>query len=255
MREKYGDALRVETTFGLEDVPVPDGVNVHREFDLVPRPKGKGGEPVLRLRTGEVVYMGEAQSATKAGRTVSKGKRSGPRLMAEKRAELEKRRQVRAIELFRGSMLARKVEVGTAKHPEALTPPEPQVPALLDLVALALVYGTGPAIEPAHGIVDAVEQDGDDLAAVLTTVHKKGDQADLATRLRLWLRLREPIAKSLRMHGPTSPAGVDRLVSQVRVIGALCGLKWEDDFLKSATAGLPEPRAWRSAKRAVRRAG
>src|SRR5205085_648176 len=117
LREKHGDALRIETTFGLEEVAVPDGVKVHREFELVPRPKTKGGFPVLRLRTGEVAYMAEAR-VTKTGQDQQRAaKRSGPKSVAEKHADLEKRRQVRAVEIFRGAVLGRKVSVGTEKHP------------------------------------------------------------------------------------------------------------------------------------------
>jgi ParB/RepB/Spo0J family partition protein len=246
-REKYGETLRVEVTFGLEDVPVPDGVKVHREFDLVPRSKAKGGFPVLRLRSDTVSYMGEAQEAKSARDSGRPTKRAGPKSMAMKRTELAKRRQVRAIEVFRGSLLARAVVVGPEKHPKKITPPEPKTPDLPDLVALVLAYGTGSAISAeAH-------ESPETLSETLTRVRAKGEKPAAETRQALWDRVREPIARSLRILGPMRPEQVDELAKQASAVGALCGLDWEREFVAPATVAIPEPRAWSNSKK--RRAG
>ena len=247
-RTKHGDALRVECTHGLEDVPVPEGVRVHREFDLVPRAKSKGGFPVLRLRTLEVAYMAEARaaSADSPDRGVAP-KPAGHKSLADKRVDLEKRRQIRAIELLRGSLLGAKVDVGTDKHPEEVTPPAPLVPALLDVLALVLVYGMGPCLgsgDPLDG-----RPSGTALATAITDVRKTTPRDDLGTRTRLWDRVREPIARALRIVGPMRPGAVADLAAQAEAICGVCGLDWRVGFLRPAADAVPEPRSW-TARRA-----
>ncbi len=245
---KHGDALRVESTYGLEDVPVPEGVRVHREFDLVPRAKSRGGFPVLRLRTLEVSYMAEARAAAApSSRDEAPAKPAGPKSLADKRADLEKRRQIRAIELLRGSLLGVKVDIGTEKHPEEVTPPAPQVPALLDLVALVLVFGTGPCLgsgDPLDG-----RPSGSGLVAAITEARKTMPKDDLGIRTRFWDRVREPIARALRIVGPMRPEAVADLAAQAEAICGVCGLDWRGGFLRPAADAVPEPRSW-TARRA-----
>ncbi len=242
---KHGAPLRVESTYGLEDVPVPEGVRVHREFDLVPRPKGKGGFPVLRLRTLEVAYMAEARAASaSSSRDEARAKPAVPKSLADKRVDLEKRRQIRAIELFRGSLLGVRVDVGTEKHPEEITPPAPQVPALLDVVALVLVYGTGPCLgsgDPTDG-----RPSGSGLVTAIAEFRKTTPKDDLGTRTRLWDRVREPIARALRIIGPAKPHAVADLASQAEAVCGVCELDWVGGFLRPATEAVPEPRSWTS---------
>lgn len=164
-----------------------------------------------------------------------------------KRVELEKRRQVRAIELLRGSLLGVKVDVGTEKHPEEVTPPAPQVPALLDVLALVLVYGTGPCLgsgDPMDG-----RPSGSGVVTAMAEVRKTTPKDDLGTRTRLWDRVREPIARALRIVGPMRPEAVADLAAQAEAICGVCGLDWRVEFLRPAAAAVPEPRSW-TARRA-----
>lgn len=249
-REKHGDMLRVETTFGLEEIPVPDGVRVHREFELYARSKAKGGFPVLRLRTLEVVFMAEAVTSPATGGHKPRLNRVGPKPMAERREDLEKRRQIRAIELFRGSMLGRKVDVGTEKHPEQITPPDAQVPALLDLVGLVLAYGTGPTV----GLDDTGGRlDSRSLAGLLADSRKAAAKDELPMRTRLWGRVRDPIAKALRILGPMKPESVADLAEQAAAICGVCGLDWQVAFLHPSVEAIPEPKSWAAISRPVRR--
>jgi ParB/RepB/Spo0J family partition protein len=245
-REKHGEALRVETTFALEDVPVPDGVTVHREFELVPRAKAKGGFPVLRLRTLEVVFMAAARAPGPKETERGTARRPRPVSLADKRKELEKRRRIRALEVLRGCLLGRTVAVGTKKRPVEISPPAPAVPALLDLVALALVYGTGVPVGeddgPAHPL------GGSDLVGTLAAVRRTSESALAETRARLWSRVRAPIAKALDVRGPMSPDAVARLAEQSEAICAACGLDWKAGFASPASDAIPEPKAWRTRK-------
>lgn len=244
-RAKYGESLRVEVTHGLEDVPVPDGVRVHREFDLHPRPKSRGGFPVLRLRGLEVAYMVEARSATDDIEHGGRPRRTGPKSLKERRAELEKRRLVRAIELLRGSLLGLKVSVGTEKHPEEVVPPEPAVPALLDLVGLVIAYGTGAAIGDERGSSQSV-----DLPTVLGRVRMTAPDAEADTRNQLWQRVRGPIARALRVQGPLAPSVVQALAEQAEAICCVCSIDWRGGLLRGAVEAIPEPRSWASRRRA-----
>ena len=250
-REKAGEALRVETTFGLEDVPVPEGMKVHREFELHPRAKAKGGFPVLRLRTMDVVYMAEARASVPDARGREKAKRVGPKSLAERRDDLEKRRQVRAIEVFRGSMLGRKVSVGTEKRPEEIVPPEAQVPALLDAVGLVLAFGTGPCLGDGDPV--SWRSDAKALATVLADVHKTTPKDELAMRIRLWSRVREPISRALRILGPMKAEAVADLAAQAEAVCRVCALDWDGAFLGPAVEAIPEPKSWAAVSRPVRR--
>lgn len=242
-KAKYGDALRVETTYGLEGVPVPDGVRVHKEFDLVPRPKSKGGFPVFRLRSLEVTYMAEARAATAASsRDDVPQKPAGPKSLAERRTELEKRRRIRAIEPLRGSLLGTKVDLGTERHPEVVTPPEPQVPELPGLIGLVLVYGTGLPVGGEDRILG--RPDAPALTAALALTRSTA-AADLASaRAGLWARVREPIARALRIVGSGKAELVGDLAAQAEAVAGLCGLDWRQQFLLPAIESIPEPRAW-----------
>ena len=68
--------------------------------------------------------------------------------MAERRELLEKRRLVRALDVFCGSLANKSVSVGTEKHPEMIDPFEPQVPELDVLLAYVLAFGTGRSVDP-----------------------------------------------------------------------------------------------------------
>lgn len=240
---KHGAALRVESTYGLEDVPFPDGVRIHKEFDLVPRPKGKGGFPVLRLRTLEVVYMAEARAAaSSSSRDEAPAKPAGPKSLAERRTELEKRRRIRAIELLRGSLLGTKVDLGTERHPEVVTPPGPQVPDLPSLVGLVLTYGTGFPVGGEERIPG--RPDTASLATALETASGTTPAAADAARAALWARVREPIARALRIVGTVRSEYVADLAAQAETVAGLCGLDWQGEFLRPAVESIPEPRAW-----------
>lgn len=251
-RAKYGESLRVEVTHGLEDVPVPDGVRVHREFDLHPRAKTKGGFPVLRLRGLEVAYMAEARAASGDNERVGRPKRTGPKSLGDRHADLEKRRIVRALELLRGSLLGQAVEVGTEKHPEEITPPEPSVPALDDLVGLILAFGTEPGgrvraeclhTDPMQPVVDRT----------LAQARAASPEAAQEALTGLWAMLRPVLAKALQ---PYPGMSIDAARDRAAVAEAICtaaGLSWAAAYLNPATVAIPEPRAW-SAPRRVRRA-
>jgi ParB/RepB/Spo0J family partition protein len=245
-REKHGAALRVETTFGLEDVPVPDGVTVHREFDLVPRARAKGGFPVLRLRSLEVVYMAVARAAEPTEKKRGSTGRSRPVSLADRRKELEKRRSIRALEVLRGSLLGKAVSVGTKKRPAEINPPALETPSLLDLVALTLVYGTGAPIE--HDDAAGRQPEGGDLVRTFGDVRRTSEAAQVETRARLWSRVRAPIAKALDVRGPMRPDVVAGLADQAEAICAACGLDWKAGFASPASDAIPEPKAWRTRK-------
>ena len=241
-REKYGDALRVESTYGLEDVPVPEGIKVHREFELHARAKSKGGVPVLRLRSLDVAYMIEARTPSVGNQAADGPKRVGPRSMAERRGDLEKRRRIRAIELLCGSMRGTRVSVGTERHPEEIEPPTPQVPTLLDAVALVLVYGTGVAVIGGDDFDD--RPSGPSIEKALVATRKTTAKDEAVTRDRLWNRVRGPIARALRIVGPMKPDAVANLAGQAEAICRVCGLDWDAGFLRPAVEAIPEPRSW-----------
>jgi len=249
-REKHGETLRVETTFGLEDVPVPDGTKVHREFELHAKSKAKGGFPVLRLRTLEVVYMAEAVTSPASARMKEKAKRARPKPMSERREDLEKRRLVRAIEVFRGCMLGTKVSVGTEKRPEEVVPPEPQVPELLDVASLVAAYGTGAGVdvEAPRGPVDART-----VRSLIESARHGAKTGDSSLRARLWSRVRAPIARAVRILGPTTPKAVADFAGHAEAICGVCGLDWETAFVRPAVAAIAEPKSWTVVKPLTRR--
>ena len=140
------------STGARRDVPLPREIALDPEHELVPVAKGKDGFPILRLRAMQVSWMGLASQASPAdGRSAGQVQGNGvhrPRTLPEREETLRKRRLVRALEVFRGSLLDRKVRVGTEKHPEEVTPPEPDTPGLDELLAFVVVFGTGRPIGP-----------------------------------------------------------------------------------------------------------
>ena len=117
----------------------------------------------------------------------------------------------------------------------------------LVVVALVLVYGTGPCLgsgDPLDG-----RPSGTALATAITDVRKTTPRDDLGTRTRLWDRVREPIARALRIVGPMRPGAVADLAAQAEAICGVCGLDWRVGFLRPAADAVPEPRSW-TARRA-----
>ncbi len=246
-REKYGDALAVESAWGFQDVPMPEGVPVFQQFALRPLAKSKGGTPVLRLATMGVVYMGKAAArvhpdAPSRAEPLEK-ERTGPKSMEDRRKDLEKRRLVRALALLRGSLLGQDVDIGTEKHPEKVTPPALGLPSLDDLVGLCLAFGTGRTVDEDDS-PPWQEQDADRLTAALKTARGGSERA----RQRLWNILREPIAKAIQ---PLPGISHEGTAGKAAVAEAVCGLaavSWGTTFVAPATEAIPEPRAWTAQK-------
>ena len=239
---KHGDALGVERCWSHQDVELPEGVPVFQEFELVPLAKSKGGRPVLRLKTLTVSYMGPASKDARA-ESRKKAKRDRPATLDERRAALERRRTVRALELLRGSLLGRDVDVGTEKRPETATPPSLAVPALDDLVALCLAFGTGRSVDDDEAPWDVSAPDR--LAIASKTVAADSAKA----RTRLWARLRDPVAKALQPQpGLTDDAAAER-ASVAQAVCRMAGVDWAASFVAPSVAALPEPKAWARAPR------
>ncbi len=256
-RGKYGDSLRLELPWTLRDIPMPEGVKVHQEHELTPLTKAKGGMPVLRLRTMKVKYMGKgsraASPSTGAGaQPLQAHGRAKPKTLDERRQALHKRRLVRALDILQGSLMNRTVHVGTAKHPEEMIPPEPEPPSLENLITYVLVYGTGPSVDPDGDGYDPYVTDNaeelDCLAKETTSRAKettsRAKRAALRTRTRLWNRVREPIARSLRTFSGMSLSGAERMSAAAARLCSEAGLDWAKQFLQPATEAIPEPASW-----------
>ena len=110
-----------------------------------------------------------------------------------------------------------------------------------------MVYGTGPSVD-ADG--DGYDSFAADNAAELESLAKdtasKAKQAAVRTRSRLWNRVREPIAKSLRTFSGMSRSAAERLRDSAILVCNGCGLEWERDFHLPAVEAIPEPASWAS---------
>ncbi len=202
----------------------------------------------MLLELGKVQYMTLASSSTTPSQgTMPLGRDGKPRkkTMAERREMLEKRRLVRALDVFCGSLLNKSVSVGTEKHPEVIDPPEPQVPELDVLLAYVLAFGTGRSVDPDEdGYDDLGVNTAEGLEALLRSVKDAKE-----TRRRLWNRVRGPIARSLQtFSGMAYSAAKDRAALADR-IASTCGLSWQEQFVDQAVEAIPEPASWASAKR------
>lgn len=249
-RAKYGDTLRLEVPWTHRDVPTPEDLKVHSEHELTRLTKAKGGFPVLRLRTMKVSYMGPASrgspgtSGPGAAPLTADGKPKH-KSMEERRDALRKRRLVRALDVFQGALMNRTVPVGTSKRPEELVPPEPQPPCLDALITYVLVYGTGPSVDPdGDGYVAFSVDNAEEMESLAKDTASKAKQAALRTRTRLWNRVREPIARSLRTFGGMSLTAAERMQATAVSVCRRCGLDWERDFHGPAVEAIPEPAVW-----------
>jgi len=242
-REKYGAKLRIETTWADRNLPIPEDVKVHREHELTPLAKTKGGFPVLRLRTRKVQYMTLAsRSNTPSQGSMPLDPNGKPRkkTMAERKEMLEKRRLVRALDVFCGSLLNKSVSVGTEKHREVIDPPEPQVPELDVLLACVLGFGTGRSVDPDEdGYDDLGVHTVEGLEALL-----RSTKDETETRRRMWNRVRGPIAKSLQTFSGMAVSAAKDRASLAGRIASTCGLSWEEQFVDQATEAIPEPASW-----------
>jgi hypothetical protein len=115
--------------------------------------------------------------------------------------------------------------------------PVPEVPRLLDVVALAIAYGTGPSVDDG----DCGADGADLLVDVLRSARE--DEAG-ALGARLWNRVRGPIARAVRVLGPTKPDAVRELAAQAAAVCGVCGLDWDRDFVTPAVVAIPEPKSW-----------
>ena len=216
-REKHGDKLRVEVPWAYRDIPMPDNLKVHREHELTPLTKVKGGMPVLRLSKMKVAYMGmasrSANGTTGAGaRPIQANGEAKPKSLEERRRGLTKRRLVRALDL---------------------------------LITYILVYGTGPSVDPDGDRYDAyVTDNAKELDALAKEPSSKVKAPALITRIRLWNRVREPLARSLRTFGGVSLAGAQRLADTANSVCRRSGMDWSSQFVGPATDAIPEPASW-----------
>ena len=64
------------------------------------------------------------------------------------------------------------------------------------------------------------------------------------SRKRLWEVLREPLARLINPVGGLSHEGVDQRVVLAQAVAGLCGVSWDDSFVKPAVEAIPEPRSW-----------
>ncbi len=246
-REKYGAALAVESAWGFQDVPMPEGVPVFQQFALRPLAKSKGGTPVLRLATMAVSFMGRAAArvdpdSPSTAEPLEK-ERTGPKSREEKRQDLEKRRLVRALTLLRGSLLGQEVDIGTEKHPEKATPPALGLPSLDDLVGLCLAFGTGRTVDEDDD-PPWQEQDTDRLTAAIKTARGGSERA----RERLWNILREPIAKAIQPLPGISHEGTAGKAAVAETVCGLAGVSWETESVAPSTEAIPEPKSWTAQK-------
>ncbi len=249
-KEKYGDKLRLEIPWSLRDVPMPSDLKVHAEHNLSPLTKAKGGVPVLRMRTMKVAYMGKSSQATQGSpgdgtQPLLANGVAKPKPLEERREGLHRRRLVRALDLLQGSLMNRLVHVGTAKHPEEVVPPEPSPPSLDDLITYVLVYGTGPSVDPDGDGYDAYgSASKDELDQLAKETSAKAKSAALRTRARLWNRVREPLARSLRTFSGMSLNAAERAAGTAGRVCKSCGLDWDRNFVAPATEWTPEPASW-----------
>lgn len=139
--------------------------------------------------------------------------------------------------------------MGTERHPETVTPPVLRTPALPDLVALAVAFGTGRAVRD-EGAVDGdlppwEQTDAERLTEALGLVRQGADH--LAARERLWAVLRDPLARLLNPVGGLSREGVDQRVSLAQAVAGLSGVSWDSAFATPAVEAFPEPKSWQIA--------
>ncbi len=251
-KAKYGDTLRVEVAWAYRDIPMPEGLRCYSEHKLAPLTKAKGGMPVLRLSTMAVKYMAEASRSSSAvagqgAKELAANGKPKPKTLGERREGLKKRRLVRALDLLQGSLMNRTVHVGTPKHPEEVVPPEPKPPSLEALISYVLVFGTGRSVDPDGDGYDAFTNDnGAALDALRNDASAAAEKASFQTRVRLWNRVREPVARSLRTFSGMSLVVTERMTKAAASVCTQSGLDWEADFVTSATEAIPEPASWAS---------
>ena len=246
-REKHGDQLAVEVSWGFPADTVPEGTPTYREFELSPLAKSKGGVPVLRLKDMKIVFMGKASRHVEPGIPTGQSPEqpAGPKPLEERRRDLDKRRLVRALSLVRGSLLGQPVEVGTERHPEQATPPALGTPALPDLIALALAFGTGRAVGD-DGPPPWDQTDSERLSHAVNVVRGGADSG--RARDHLWAVLRDPIAKLVNPIGGLSREGVEERVNLATDVCGFCGVSWDMAYVTPSVEAIPEPRSWAALK-------